>query len=294
MAARAAEGQRKVTGGEVVAHADRVVVTQEQFYPMLVSDLASASSRVVIYSAFMTEGRLGQLEPQLKATIERGVNVYVVTKARSDRNKRELANYRRLEQALEDWGVILIHKRRMHEKLVFIDDDILWAGSLNPLSFSDTQEIMERRHNKKIVADYASTVLLEDLVGEFRDGPPSCPICDSEIVASEGKDDPFYWRCVEDGCYSRSVDQLPPADGVISCSNCGKPVKFGRWGGKPVWRCKVNKQHRQKIARTHLRLPKMRAIVPKWELKELEQLFGIELIEKKPNPPKRRRGKLFD
>ena len=55
----------------------------------------------------------------------------------------------------------------MHEKLVFIDDEVLWHGSLNPLSFSDTQEIMERRHSKAVVEDYQRTLRLEELLGAY-------------------------------------------------------------------------------------------------------------------------------
>ena len=54
----------------------------------------------------------------------------------------------------------------MHEKLVFIDDEVLWHGSLNPLSFSDTQ-ILERRHSKAVVEDYQRTLRLEELLGAY-------------------------------------------------------------------------------------------------------------------------------
>lgn len=29
------------------------------------------------------------------------------------------------------WGAVVIHEYHMHEKLVFVDDDVLWSGSLN-------------------------------------------------------------------------------------------------------------------------------------------------------------------
>ena len=70
---------------------------------------------------------------------------YVVTKTLGERTGGQAATAERIEGALADWGVKVLHKLRMHEKLVFIDDDILWSGSLNSLSFTDTQEVMERR-----------------------------------------------------------------------------------------------------------------------------------------------------
>jgi hypothetical protein len=101
----------------------------------------------------------------------------------------------------------------MHEKLVFVDDEITWVGLLNPLSFSNTQEIMERRRSKDVAGDYAKTLMLEELLAGYGEGIPACPICGNEVVASEGAEEPFYWTCIEEDCYSRSVDQPPPTDG---------------------------------------------------------------------------------
>jgi len=292
LAARAAKAQVAVMGGDVAPDAARLVVTQQHFFSFLRGDLRRAKGRAVIYSPFITQSRVSQLEPQLRAAVERDVRVYVVTKAHGDRGKHELAQYRRLEQVLLSWRVRVIHKRRMHEKLVVIDDSVLWTGSLNPLSHSSTQEIMERRVNRKIVKDYAATLRLGDLLAEYDDGPPSCPICGSEIVATEGRDDPFFWRCVEKDCYSRSIDDPRLRDGVVRCTNCAGEVEYGEWGGRPCWRCRENKRHHQKVARTHLRLPKMRALIPKRELRALEKRFGIDSSGNRPDRSYRQ-GRLF-
>jgi len=271
LAARAASAQVAVLGGQVEPDAARIVVTQVNFYSILNGDLARTRRRVVFFSPFITQNRLAQLEAQIRAAIERDVQVFVVTKTHADRGKRELSRYRILERALTDWGVTIIHKQRMHEKLVFIDDDVLWIGSLNPLSFSNTQEVMERRSSRKVVEDYAKTLRLDELVGEYEAGSPKCPICGSEVVATEGRDEPYYWRCVMDGCFTRSIDQTPPRNGLIPCANCGGAVEFGEWGGKPAWRCRENRHHHQRVHLNHLRLPKMRKLVPSNALRELEK-----------------------
>ena len=108
---------------------------------------------------------MASLEPQLRAAVERGTRVVVVTKEQAERG-RQLDGYRHIERACE-LGRDDRHKARMHEKLVFIDDEVLWHGSLNPLSFSDTCEIMERRHSKAVVEDYQRTLRLEELLGAY-------------------------------------------------------------------------------------------------------------------------------
>ena len=92
---------------------------------------------------------------RVRAAIERGLRVYLITKTLEERNAGQRETSHGSESILGRWGVTVLHKFHMHEKLVFIDHDILWSGSLNALSFSDTQEVMERRVSREVVNDYA-------------------------------------------------------------------------------------------------------------------------------------------
>jgi hypothetical protein len=274
ISSRAAQVQSATIGGPVEPSANRLVFTQKNYYPMLFTDISRARKRVVIYSPFITANRLATLEPQIKAAKERGIRLYVITKPHAERGRREIGQYQMLESALIEWGAVVIHKIGMHEKLVFIDDEILWSSSLNPLSYSDTQEIVERRESREVVKDYRLTLRLDELVGAYDMGHDKCPVCGDEMMPAEGADDPFYWRCAQ-GCYTRSIDDPPLQGGVLTCANCCGPIEFGEWGGKPAWRCVKNKHHHQRLHRNHLRLPAMRALVPKRSLAKLDKEFGI-------------------
>ena len=199
-----------------------------------------------------------------------------------------------MEQQPSEIGVVVMHKMRMHEKLVFIDDDITWSGSLNPLSFSNTQEVMERRKSKCVLDDYFQILRIQELLAVQGNAESRCPICDSEMIVAEGPDQPYYWRCVNDDFYARGIDQPYPLDGVLTCGNCGAHVEFGYWGDYPHWRCTKNNRHRQKIFKSHLRLPRMAALVPKSERRRICDLFGIDdLPEDSMSRTDQERG-LFD
>lgn len=279
LAARAAKAQMKAMGGKIDPDSERIVVTQQDFYPILSSDIESAKSRVIIYSPFATIDRVSFLLPQLQAAIERGIKVYIITKALSERSKSELSTIRKIEGQLGQVGIAVIHKLRMHEKLVFIDEDVTWSGSLNPLSFSNTQEIMERRKSETVLKDYFQTLRLQELLSAHGNPEGKCPICREEMIAAEGADQPYFWRCVNDECFSRSIDQPYPFDGVLTCGSCNSAVEYGYWGDYPHWRCKSNNRHRQKIFKSHLRLPKMAALVPRGERRKLCKLFNIESFD---------------
>ena len=275
LSSRAAQTQSVAFGGNIEPNAARLVVAQDSFYPIFLGDMSRAKTRVVIYSPFITADRLATLEPQIKSATERRVRVYIITKPQAERGRREMAQYQSIERALLEWNAIVIHKIGMHEKLVFVDDEIVWSGSLNPLSYSNTQEIMERRRSPEVVKDFVSTLRLNELIGAYDAGDDKCPICGREMMPAEGADDPFYWRCAEEGCFSRSVDDPPLRGGMLTCHNCGGPIEFGEWGGKPEWRCVQNRHHHQRVHRNHLRLPRMRALVPKRALQKLDKQFGI-------------------
>jgi KaiC/GvpD/RAD55 family RecA-like ATPase len=280
LAARAAKAQMTVMGGNIDPSSERVVVTQNDFYRVLASDFDAANRRIIIYSPFATTDRVSFLLPQLQAAVERGVEVYVVTKALSERSSSELSTSKMIEKQLTNAGIAVIHKLRMHEKLVFIDEDVTWSGSLNPLSFSNTQEIMERRKSKAVLKDYFQILRLHELISPCGAPEGTCPICGDEIIAAEGTDhQPYYWRCVNNECFTRGVDQPYPFDGVLTCSKCNASVEYGYWGNSPHWRCTFNNRHRQKIFKSHLRLPKMAALVPRDERKKLCKLFKIENLE---------------
>jgi hypothetical protein len=73
-----------------------------------------------------------------------------------------------------------------------------------------------------------------------------------------------------------------PVDGRVVCHSCGGAVEF-RWpNDNPFWRCTVEHRHRQPLARAHLRLPKMREIIPKAELKKLDRRFNLVPAPKAP------------
>lgn len=287
LAARAAQAQMTMLGGSIEPDSERVVVTQAAFFRILSTDISSAKSRVVIYSPFMTTDRVSFLLPQLQAAAARGASVFIVTKPYVERSKSELGVVREIEAQLTSVGCVVIHKMGMHEKLVFVDSEIVWSGSLNPLSYSNTQEIMERRKSRRVLEDYAQMLRLQELVEVPGTHKSHCPICGSEMIAAEGAEQPYYWRCINDDCYTRSIDQAYPLGGLLPCRTCGGPVEFGYWGDEPHWRCQGNNRHRSKISKSHLRLPKMAALIPPSEMKKVRRVLGIDEQPHRTKPSRR-------
>jgi len=281
LTARAAQAASLVRSDDLSPERARSIVTQDVFFEELEQDIAAAVDRLVIYSPFMTKNRLSEIGLHLRAAADRGVRVYVVTKPREERKVRERAEYVAIEETLRTWGITVAHKKGMHEKVVLVDDEILWTGSLNPLSQARSQEIMERRSSRQVANEYGRVLRTQELLDAYDQDFTKCPACQSEIVAAEGRDEPYFWRCINDDCkLSRSIDD-PPLTDEIRCQRCGGPVEFQKRTNGFAWRCEKNHRHWQRIRKTHLRLPKVRESLTAQQMRELNRAFGLT-AQKRP------------
>jgi hypothetical protein len=274
-AARMAAGTREVSNETV--H-ERLVTTEEEFFPLFARDIAGATKRVVVFSPFATKERVAWCDPLFREAKARGVSVAVVTKARKERSRNDVRAYTDIETHLEALSVKVVYKYGMHEKVVLIDDDVIWTGSLNALSFSNTREVMERRRSKEIVSDYVDQIMPEELLDEIpTQSKHICPACNEDTMAwREGKSGP-YWQCLSEGCkFTSNPGDTLGANGELRCRSCKAALEFGEWGDRPAWRCVSNPRHRARFSKAHLKLPAMRARLTPEQLRDLELLPGDE------------------
>ena len=251
-----------------------MVCREDSFFEHFQGDLVNFKNRLIIYSPFITENRLAELLPYFADAVNAGKRIIVVTKALSERGKRELYSYKLCEKALSDAGVSIVHKKGMHEKLVIVDDDATWIGSLNVLSFSGlTGEVMQRHESRELTADFEK---LYD-IGHISEAVESrvelaCPICGAEMLIKESDSGGIYWSCSSCG-YTRHPEQQYPVDGVLRCK-CGAPYVFAM-KNQPRWVCSQNQSHYQIMRESDLKLEKMAALIPtKKALKEVEKYFA--------------------
>lgn len=268
----------RVASGDFGLNSRHIICREDSFFDYFLEDVKNFRKRMIIYSPFMTENRLAALLPILADAINSGKDVSVVTKALSDRGKTEIAQYKKIESELSSIGVSIIHKKGMHEKLVFVDDSVVWMGSLNALSFTgETGEVMHRHQDKEIAQEYQKIFDIPkiNIVLQQKD-ELLCPICGEEMTLNEG-DKGVYWRCIA-GDYSRNLDQQYPHDGVLRCHCGGEYVFFMK--NEPRWRCANDESHFIKMRVGDLKLPKMAEKIPTKKARhEVDQYFAQMMKE---------------
>ena len=238
-----------------------IVCREDVFNDYFMADIRSFKKRLIVYSAFMTEARLSTLLPAFSDAIRAGKQIIVVTKALSDRGKSELAQYQKCEAELRNIGVSVLHKKGMHEKLIFVDSNAVWIGSLNALSFTGlTGEVMQRHADRELTAEYEKLFDIEHICNAIENTyEQKCPICGDEMIVKESDEGGIYWQCVA-GDYSRNVAQQYPLDGILRCK-CGAPYVFAM-KNEPRWVCSEDSRHYQKMRESDLKLEKMAALIP--------------------------------
>jgi len=117
---------------------------EQSFYPAFIADARRATESIIIESPFITYRRLGFLFPTLDKALRRGVSITINTR---DPQFHEGVMQQYASSGitlLQDIGVEVLYTGNHHRKLAIVDSKILYEGSLNILSQSNSCEVMRR------------------------------------------------------------------------------------------------------------------------------------------------------
>lgn len=126
------------------------------FYKQFIKDVLRAKEEVIIESPFITKKRMQMLKPVFERLMNSNIKVFVITRDPREHDNNMAESSEEGIRYFEDIGVqVLLVKGGHHRKLAMDDRKILWEGSLNILSQSQSREIMRR---------IESRILTEELI----------------------------------------------------------------------------------------------------------------------------------
>lgn len=142
----------RVTGSEDLIRSQ--LLDDRTFYPALVKDLKRAQTEVIIESAFASCRRVNELLPILQKLRSGGVRIIIITR---DPRSNDCEYFREdsceAVSKLQHTGLHVIFTKNLHRKLVTIDRNVLFEGSLNILSQSNSCEVMRRIESEKLAKE---------------------------------------------------------------------------------------------------------------------------------------------
>ncbi|MCL1950791.1 MAG: DEAD/DEAH box helicase family protein [Turicibacter sp.] len=144
------DGQAEEKAGMLFDH--------KTFLMPLKADFSGSLREIVIVSPFLLTGRVKSVIAMMAPLIERQVKVKLITRPATDYHKKQEVIIGLLDN-LQNTGIQVIQKSAIHQKIIVIDRETVWYGSLNLLSYGrDAEETMMRFANREIALE-----LLESL-----------------------------------------------------------------------------------------------------------------------------------
>lgn len=118
---------------------------EKTFYSQFIYDLLHVTHEVVIESPYITKERMKLLSPIFKQLILRKVKIYIFTRDPKEHSDSLEIQSESEVRKFEELGVqVLLCTGNHHRKLAILDRKLLWEGSLNILSQTNSREIMRR------------------------------------------------------------------------------------------------------------------------------------------------------
>lgn len=140
--------KKSVSGNDLVKSQ---LYDEQTFYRAFIRDLKAAEHSVVIESPYLTEKRALQLKRTLKMLKRNGVRVRVNTREPRHHDKHlEIQAWKAIRVLRKSGVKVYACSDLRHRKLAIVDNEILWDGSLNILSQSNSKEIMRRSQSKEL------------------------------------------------------------------------------------------------------------------------------------------------
>ena len=100
-----------------------------------------------------------QIVPLLTIAKLKGVSVTVITRPPENFRESERETVNQNTEYLNQYGVKVKFKPDFHQKFVIADQNIVWYGSVNFLSFGSHEESVMRFENGEIAGQLMDTVM---------------------------------------------------------------------------------------------------------------------------------------
>ena len=120
------------------------VYDADRFHVSLLDDIKNAKNFVVVISPFLNMLRVQKFTSakEVQEALRKGIDIIVVTRFPEPRKVGDVKEHKKCIEALRDVGirVVTVKEPTLHFKAVIIDNEIIYLGSINPLSILTYRE----------------------------------------------------------------------------------------------------------------------------------------------------------
>ncbi|MDY6905485.1 MAG: DEAD/DEAH box helicase family protein [Thermodesulfobacteriota bacterium] len=135
-----------------------IIFNKNNFLPVFNQDIVAAKKEIIIVSPFIRIKRTRQMLQHLKISTDRNIRVIVVTRPKEDFKSKDHAALQRVLDLLTDNGVKIVCMSNIHQKFAIMDQQIVWYGSINLLSYGIAQESIMRIESSNIAHELMKSI----------------------------------------------------------------------------------------------------------------------------------------
>jgi superfamily II DNA or RNA helicase len=120
------------------------------FASVMKNDFVEAKKEILIVSPFLRKKRIDTVLEWLKEPVQKGTSITVVT--RPAESYREPDRIRECIEYLQS-SVTVVQKPDIHQKIILIDNCLVWYGNINLLSYGSSEESIMRLESRELAAE---------------------------------------------------------------------------------------------------------------------------------------------
>jgi len=224
------------------------ILDERTFFPRFARDVQNATESVFGLVPYFGEYRWPTIEPLLRAALERGVEITLITPPAQEAENTSYVDM--VCRQLRELGAVVVTSTGLHGKDVVIDGRIHYTGSLNWASHRGRAEIMHRTESReyaKLVLECLQARHVRTAIAGRR--PRTCPKCGgpTHIVNQARPMAPWDHQPLKLGCanyqttdcnYLVNIDERAPFAEAPRCPIDNRTrYRRKRHGRGEVWEC---------------------------------------------------------
>ncbi|MBN1906560.1 MAG: DEAD/DEAH box helicase family protein [Deltaproteobacteria bacterium] len=148
----------KIKGDAMDSAAVDIIYNRDNFLPVFSNDMINAKKEILIVSPYVKKRRVLQMAQYIDAALQNKVRVNVITRPVEDFKEKDQNAVNAALDILKGASIKVVFRSNIHQKFAIIDQKIVWYGSINLLSFGDSQESIMRLDNFNTASELIKSV----------------------------------------------------------------------------------------------------------------------------------------
>lgn len=145
------------------------VYDAERFNVSMLDDIKATKGLMVIISPFLNKLKVERFinAREVKEALGKGKKIIVVTRPPNPKEVENINEHKRCIEILRNAGIKVVTEQRLHFKSVIIDNEVIYLGSINPLSIITIKHVppdyMVRFESEALVDEIIENAIGRDI-----------------------------------------------------------------------------------------------------------------------------------